>query len=187
MRAAVVLTYAAAALIAAAPWVPAVRDLSFVDLARGARDLAASGGTPSLSPVGRDSRSWRAMHFAALVDGRPVRARVCGRSIAFVGEDYRRTLGACADMDGTQVELSAIDGHFEDDELVGLLGSLRVANEKGAQIRVGPRYRTSARRCALTGSRSASVRARRGLRARDRGARIRVDLPAAGWLIAGAC
>jgi hypothetical protein len=56
----------------------------------------------------------------------------CGPATAWLGTDYRKAPGACVQLERTQVEVSVLEGVFEDREIADLLRSLRVADPRGA-------------------------------------------------------
>lgn len=62
-----------------------------------------------------------------------------GDAVGWLGSDYKGNRGACAQLARTQIELSVLEGHFEADELAGLLRGLTpAAPDRAAAVRATP-------------------------------------------------
>lgn len=58
----------------------------------------------------------------------------CGDTIGWLGTDYRDQRGACVQRQRTQLELSVIEGEFEDGELTRFLDGLTPAAPRSARL-----------------------------------------------------
>jgi len=74
-------------------------------------------------------------------DPTPVEA---GDAVGFLGTDYKGNRGACVQRARTQVEVSVLDGEFDDAELGGLLDGLEpAADPRSTPVRQVPFHRLS--------------------------------------------
>ena len=68
----------------------------------------------------------------------------CGDAVGWLGTDYKDNRGACVQRERTQVELSVVDGAFDDDELASVLDGLTPAAPAAArEVRGVPFHRLS--------------------------------------------
>jgi hypothetical protein len=58
----------------------------------------------------------------------------CQDTVGWIGQDYREAVGACVQLDRTQIELSVIEGHFSHQEIRQLLSHLRTADPEAATV-----------------------------------------------------
>lgn len=59
---------------------------------------------------------------------------VCRKRVGWVGKDYRESLGACAQLQRTQIELSVLEGEFQPSELAAMLRGMAPADGPAAAL-----------------------------------------------------